>query len=67
MGLRGRHTERRPAAPGGGAGCAGTLEVNEYLLNLDHGLSEIYADSLTWSECSRQHLLARQAAARIRY
>jgi hypothetical protein len=42
-------------------------EVNEYLLNLNHGLSEIYPECLTWPECSRQHLLASQAAARIRY
>jgi len=37
--------------------------VNEYPLNF----SEIYPDSLTWSECSPQHLLAGRAAARIRY
>ena len=43
------------------------VEVNEHLLNPNDVLSETYRDSLTWSECSRPHLLASQAAARIRY
>jgi hypothetical protein len=66
VGLRGTAHRKAP-------GCPGTVlavragEVNEYLLNLNHGLSEIYPECLTWPECSRQHLLASQAAARIRY
>jgi hypothetical protein len=44
----------------------GQVDVNEYVLNLNHGLSEIDPDSRTWFECSRRHLLASQAAARIR-
>ncbi len=60
-------TPKGARLPGWRCWLCGQVEVNEYLLNLNHGLSEIYPDSLTWSECSRQHLLASQAAARIRY
>jgi hypothetical protein len=49
------------AIPGWRCWLCGQIEVNEFVLNLNHGLTSVYPETLDWTECSRQRLLASQA------
>jgi hypothetical protein len=51
------------AVPGWRCWLCGQTEVNEYVLNLNHGLTAVYPESLDRTECTRQILLASQARA----
>jgi hypothetical protein len=51
------------AVPGWRCWLCGQTEVNEYVLNLNHGLTAVYPESLDRTECTRQSLLASQARA----
>jgi hypothetical protein len=51
------------AVPGWRCWLCGQTEVNEYVLNLNHGLTAVYPASLDRTECTRQTLLASQARA----